>query len=99
MTEWTSIASGGIPGITRFWWKSHINILVFSVNIISWYVEAIFAVSTRSKRILLMFIRSLVSNDRIELKSIRLEKVEAFKNLNKLNSQMKKLQQMQPVLR
>jgi hypothetical protein len=86
MTEWTSIASGGTPGITRFWWKSHINILVFSV-ILSWYVEAIFAVSTRSKRILLMFIRSLVSNDRIELKSIRLEKVEAFKiqhNLTRL---------------
>jgi hypothetical protein len=52
--------------------------LIFSV-ILSWYVEAIFAVSTRSKRILLMFIRSLVSNDQIELKSIRLEKVEAFK--------------------
>jgi hypothetical protein len=51
---------------------------IFSV-IIWWYVEAIFAVFTCSKLILLMFICSLVSNDQIELKSISLDYLEAIK--------------------
>jgi hypothetical protein len=51
---------------------------IFSV-IIGWYVEPIFVDFTQSQRILLMFIRSLVSNGSIELKSIRLDNLEAFK--------------------